>query len=227
MDREINIVYFIWINENIDWVSIIRGQINEIINSDILLEAKLNIVLTGNNSYIIKEAYDLIFALLKNIDDLLMDINTHLENNYEYEGIKKLYDLANLYPNKYYLYLHTKGMFNSDEIGRSMDEIILTKTILKEWKENIYNLKKNKNIVRIGMFPSDDGWVWFNFFWTTGQYLKSCEEPKITTDRYYYESWLCNSIMREFDSYSLFSNSINRFSGVDAANFLNSLRNRM
>ena len=227
MDKEIQIVYFIWINENNDWKSIISGQINDIIESGILLEAKLNIILTAKDSYITKKVYELLLTLFKKVDDLLLDISTFLENKYEYEGIKKLYDLANIYPNKYYLYLHSKGMFNGNGYGRTNDEMILTKSILKNWKENVSILKKNRNIVRLGMFPADGGWIWFNFFWTRGDYLRTCEVPKITKDRYYYESWLCNSVMREFDSYSLFSHNITRYSGIDAGNFLISLRNRI
>jgi hypothetical protein len=226
IDKEINIVYFIWINENIDWKSIICGQLNDIIESDILSNAHLHIVLTANSSILTKDAYDLIFNSLRNMDDLLLDITTFLKNEYEYQGIKKLYDLANMYPNKYYLYLHSKGMFNRNGISRSKDEVILTKSILKDWKDNISIFKKNKNIVRMGMFPADGGWVWFNFFWATGRYLRTCEEPKLTSDRYYYESWLCNSIMREFSSYSLFTKNMSRFSGIDAGNFLLSLRNK-
>jgi hypothetical protein len=227
MDKNINIVYFICINESKDWKTIVNGQLTDIVNSNILLEAKLNIVLSVPNSNLTKEAYELIITSLQNVNNLLLDINTFVGNRYEYEGIKKLYDLADSEPNKFYLYLHTKGMFNSNEFSRSNDEKILTKTILKDWKESISILKKHRNIVRIGMFPADGGWVWFNFFWTRGDYLRTCEVPKITHDRYYYESWLCNSIMREFDSYSLFSHNLSRYSGTDAGNFLISLRNKI
>jgi hypothetical protein len=230
--KDINIVYFIWINENRDWKEIITGQINDIKNCGILYKSKLHIVLCANNNYYINQSLNVIFNLLSNIDYLTLDINTFLENKYEYEGIKKLYDLANLYPDKYYLYLHSKGMFNTSvnnsntKSSRFIDEIILTNGILNRWNEILSIFKNNKDIMRIGMFPSDGGWVWFNFFWTRGDYLRTCEEPRITNDRYYYESWLCNSVMREFDSYSLYSNKIQKYSGTDAGNFLINLRQK-
>lgn len=229
-NRDINIIYFIWINENRDWKSIIGGQINDMKRCGILSQSKLHVVLCANTNYYLNQCSNYIFSLLSDIDDLVMDINTFLENNFEYQGIKKIYDLANEYPDKYYLYLHSKGMFNKtfDVISSSrfIDERILTHTILNNWRDVIKILKDNKNIVRIGMFPSEGGWIWFNFFWSRGDYIRSCEEPKLTNDRYYYESWICNSIMRSWDSYSLYSHSIKKFNGTDATNLLHELRKK-
>ena len=224
----INIVYFICINNKIDWESIVRGQLMDIVKSNILSSAKLYIVLAANSLIMIKEAYNLIFTILKYVNNLFMDIETHLENKYEYRGIKKLYDLANIHSSDYFLYLHSKGMFFNNNTGkRTENESILTKAILNDWNNTINVFRKNNNVVRIGLFPAQGDWIWYNFYWTTGMYLRSCENPKITSDRYYYESWLSTSIMKEFDSYSLFSHNIQRFSGIDATNFLNSLKNKI
>lgn len=48
--------------------------------------------------------------IIKNIDSNI-NINYHTENKYEYYGINKIWQLANLYPEKIFLYFHSKGMF--------------------------------------------------------------------------------------------------------------------
>jgi hypothetical protein len=225
MDKRINIVYYLWINENRNWKVIINGQLNDLIESNIFSNAKLHIVLSGKTNELLTEVTYYILSILNYVDNLLFDLTTTLKNNYEYFGIKKLYDLANEEPNKIYIYLHSKGMFNvhNQNHKRFHHEEILTKTIVNKWNDIINIFDNNEFIVKAGLFPSTGGWVWFNFFWAKGDYIRTCEIPKLTNNRYYYESWICNSILNEFNTYCIYNNTTDTFSGDNALKLIETL----
>ena len=68
----------------------------------------------------------------------------------------------------------------------------------------MYRFKKDLNIDKIGLYPSDKGFIWFNFWWARGDYINKLEEPIISEDRYYYEVWLNKFKKIECDnSYSI------------------------
>ena len=148
----------------------------------------------------------------------------YIINLFEYYGIKKLYDLSQTEPNKIYLYFHSKGMFNYRGIGdeRTKEEIILTKTIINPWSSVLNIFKNNLNINIMGMFPSTGGWIWFNFFWIRGSYIKNkCDDPKITDNRYYYESWIADiNNPKGNELYNMYKGNFIRYSGEEALQLL-------
>jgi hypothetical protein len=227
-DKRINIIYYIWINKDRNWHDIIEGQLNDLKNSEILSVSKLYIILCAENNQLITDATYLIFSSLNYVENLTLDFITTLDNKYEYYGIKKIYDLANNEPHKYYVYLHSKGMYhlNINNLSRFSDEITLTRTLINSWKSIIKILDNNKLIMKVGLLPALGGWLWFNFFWVKGIYVRSCEEPRITNDRYYYESWLATTIMAEFYSYSIYEGKIKRYDGTEASNIITNLRGK-
>lgn len=224
MIKNINIIYYIWINPERNWKIIIEGQLNDIKISNILNDAKLHIIISASTNELLNEVLKFILSILINIDNLIFDLNTTLENKYEYEPIKKIYDIANKEPEKLYIYLHSKGMYHlnisNNNNQRFYQEKTLTRTLIYQWKSIINIFNNNKNIMKVGLFPALGGWIWFNFFWVRGDYIRSCENPKISNNRYYYESWLSTSIMNEFDSYSLYDKKIKRYSGDEASNLI-------
>jgi hypothetical protein len=73
----------------------------------------------------------------------------------------------------------------------------------------------------IGLFPSKSNkkkFVWFNFFWSRGSYLTTCEDPKITSDRYYYEKWLETG--NDGVIYNLYENNFRKYDLWDAGDIL-------
>lgn len=228
INKSIHIVYYIWINEERNWQIIIKGQLQDIIESNILEDAHLNIVLCTDKIDLITDATYFILSTINYTNHLTFNLYTTQFNNYEYEGINKLYELANQEPNKLYIYMHSKGMFNKiyNPNIRLDEEIILTKTLLYDWKKIKNLFLENKFLMKAGLVPAIGGWIWFNFFWSRGEYIRTCEKPKITDTRYYYESWLTTSIISEFDSYSIYSNTISRYSQEDAVNILNLSKNK-
>jgi hypothetical protein len=217
---KINIVYFIWINLKKNYECIILGQLNDIINSNILSEAKLYIEICC-------EYEDITPIIKEKIDNTLQsfdyEMTFHTINIFEYYGIKKMYDLALKEPNKYYLYLHSKGMFNYDNTNtRHNFETTLTKGTVYQYKKVIELFETNSNISKIGLFPAikhDGRYIWLNFYWSKGTYLNTCEDPIQTTYRYYYETW---SGSGEKDSliYNLHENNYKKYELHEVAGIL-------
>jgi adenylate cyclase len=126
--KNINIVYFAWINEKKNWRNIIEGQFLDIVKSNILNYAKIFIEVTCENPNLVDDVKNLFVNILIQNNEHDYEIQMHDINHFEYYGIKKLYDLAKLEPDKYYLYLHSKGIFNYGNIEeRHNNELTLTK----------------------------------------------------------------------------------------------------
>jgi len=118
------------------------------------------------------------------------------EPTFEYYGIRAMWEVGQMRPhrNTVVFYFHSKGLTH-------------WKTI-KEYKQNApYQLSINKitlgqvdrvfeafdlfpEINKAGAKVAGNGWVWYNFMFARGSYLKRVEEPILTGRRYYYEDWI-------------------------------------
>ena len=117
-------------------------------------------------------------------------------------------------------------MFNwyNSCIDRSRDEINLTRNTIYLWKDIVDVFEKNSNINKIGFLPSNEGWMWFNFFWARGNYLITCDEPIITDNRYYYESWLGSGDKNNGISYSIYSHDYKKYKAEEAIDIITKMR---
>jgi hypothetical protein len=211
-NSDINIVYFIYINPNRNWKLILEGQMNDLKNTNILENNKLFVVISCDDDDNIHLAKNIVNTILVDYND---NINFTIEsqNLFEYPGIKKVYDLALINKNKILIYFHSKGMVFHNR-GRNNTEKLLTNNLFNNWENTLSIFMNNNDVNKIGLFPSDDGFIWYNFFWVRAEYVTKLEKPIITDNRYYYESWL-NSLTNSqslYDSYSLYNNNMNQFS---------------
>jgi hypothetical protein len=46
------------------------------------------------------------------------------------------------------------------------------------------------SIHKIGKRSGGTGWIWYNYWFARGSYVKLCKAPITTEYRHYYESWL-------------------------------------
>ena len=222
----LNIIYFVWINENKNYKKIIEGQIDDMITSGILKVSNLYIECVCENTSLLTEINNIFSEKLINIKKYNLVI--HHTNHYEYYGIKKLYDLACAQPNSYFLYFHTKGMFNYNNINdRHIYELTLTKGTLCLFKEVLETFNKNQNIMKIGLFPAindnNEHFIWFNFYYARGSYLLTCEKPIISTNRYYYETWSESGNNHLGLVYNLYEKNFKKYQLHEAGNILNNL----
>ena len=222
LEKPINIIYFVWINPNKNYKNIIKGQLNDILNCKILEKANLYVEICCEDLNLI-DSIKSIFSVI----DIDFKINFYTKNYYEYYGIKKMYDLAIKEPMKYYLYFHSKGMFNYNNINeRHIYEKTLTKGTLYQYEKVINLFEKNNDITKIGLFPSahnNNNFIWFNFFWARGTYLNTCENPIITDNRYYYELWSGNGNNEMGKVYNLYENNYKKYELNEAGYILNYL----
>jgi len=217
----LNIIYFVWINPKKNYKNIIEGQLDDIINSGIYKVSKL---------YIVCACTDLLVNSIKKLfSTKLLEINYELEikneNLYEYYGIEKLYSLAIKEPLSYFLYFHSKGMFNYDNTNRHIYELTLTKGTLYLYEE-VLEIFKNNNIMKIGLFPSNyhnKNFIWFNFYYARGTYLITCEKPIISSNRYYYETWSETGDNQMGLVYNLYEKNFKKYELAEAGDILNKL----
>jgi len=183
------IVYFIYINPDRNWKIILEGQMNDIKATNILETNKLFVVISSNDENNIQNVKNIVNSILIDYNHNI-DFTIEPRNLFEYPGIKKVYDLAINNKDKLFIYFHSKGMVFHENSKRNKIEEKLTKNTFKNWKKTISIFKDNSNIHKIGLLPSNKGFIWYNFWWARGEYINKLEEPVITEDRYYYEVWL-------------------------------------
>lgn len=66
-------------------------------------------------------------------------------------------------------------VFSNNSNGRSGPEKLLFYSIITPWKKLVNIFKNNININKIDSKASSEGFMWFNFWWARGSYLKNCE----------------------------------------------------
>ena len=217
MDRIINIVYYVWINPNRNYNIIIDGQLNDLIVSGILERSKLFIVICCEHNHLINYINNIVQTKLGSISNIEYSIKYTNVNNFEYAGIKKVYDLALQEPDKLYIYMHSKGMLNYDyPHHRTASNEYLTRTLISMWKDIITTFNLNPNFLKMGMFPAKTNWIWFNFWWARGTYLNTCEDPIITDYRYYYESWVGTGNNSIGQTYNFNEGNFNSYTAEEA-----------
>jgi hypothetical protein len=210
--EEIIIVYYIYINPNKNWKSIIGGQLEDLKNVQLLDYAKVFCVICTPNNELFEECNLLINQICQG-----KSINSHVTvNNFEYPGIKKLHELGSFYPDKLFLYMHSKGMVFHGTPGRTRVEHFLLINTIKYWKY-ILNIFKNYNFIdKAGVFPDHTGIIWYNFFWISGSFLKELEPPIITDNRHYYEHNYIINKNSQNNCFSLLTYELSRFSCENA-----------
>lgn len=186
--KKIIIVYFGFVNDKIQWWNIIGEQLLQLKSNGILTLSELHVFLSSESNECLKQCEFKVKQLIPESHTYTSNVN-----NYEYEGINLVWNLAVKSPENIYLYFHSKGI-SSTSNHRSMSERKLFKTIIDSWKNVIDIFSDNPNINKVGLTASEPGWMWFNFWWARGTYLSKCEQPIITTRRHYYEDWLCRRI---------------------------------
>lgn len=111
-------------------------------------------------------------------------------NQHEYPGIQKAYERGKTCD--VVLYFHSKNMTRYDGTRTFHDPIAqkIMEDIVVNWRYVLFVLSHFPTIDKVVCTCSPEGWGWFNYWWVRGTYLQDMEPPMMTSDRYYYESWL-------------------------------------
>lgn len=195
------IVYFIncLVNPNyFDWLKYqLNYMVKQVNNKNIKELDKREIFIIAT----IKKSEKKIF--MKKIHLFFPEFKFKIEffNNeqYEYQGINKVWELGQIHNNKndIILYYHSKGItrYKTYKFNKNDNYNIILKDIKKIF--NIFD--KFSEIDKIGYSCGGIGWIWYNFWYVRGSYINFVEKPIITNRRHYYEDWLGRKLNNKND----------------------------
>ena len=209
------IIYYIYVNSNVNWKIIVEGQIEDLVSKD-LHHSKIHFVICSNN----QENIDNCISFIETKNLPLKEFTTTTENNFEYPGLLKLHQLGKQFPDDYFLYLHSKGMCFGNNGDRNLYEKHILQNTIK-YPEYIKYLFENLKVDKAGLFPDVSGIIWFNFFWISGKFLNTIPEPVVSTDRYYYETGVING----GSCFNLLSYNFKKVTQFDAIKCFKSFKN--
>ena len=222
---KLKIIYYCWINKQKKYKNIICGQLNDVANYGILNKSKLYIEVCNEDITLEHDIRKFIYEILQGYE---YEIVFHKENTFEYYGIKKIYDLAVLNPTDYFIYFHSKGMFNYPETDdRHIYETTLTTGTFHAYDKTIEIFNNNPEIMKICLFPSNiykQNFCWLNFFWARGTYLITCDNPIISSNRYYYEVWSESGNNSMGVVYNLLEHNYKKYELYEVGDILNKLQ---
>jgi hypothetical protein len=121
-------------------------------------------------------------------------IECYYENEYEYRGILKVWELGQSKnkKNDIILYFHSKGVTHHEsyEVTKNDNHNIILQDINKI--QEIFTIFPD--IDKIGYCSGGVGWIWYNFWYVRGSYVNRVEKPIKTERRHYYEDWLARKV---------------------------------
>ena len=197
----ITVAYNVFIWPPQDWRLVVGGQLEDLAKSGLLKCAKVVIAVAVPQEFDGLTYRDLqheMHAAVSFIRGLeagkdAMIVQEH-ENAFEYPAIHSLYRIARSEAdaaarNHLFLYFHTKGMVNHGVLTERMDTGLFDATIVP-WRAVAQQFIEDSSIRVAGWMPSYAGYVWRNFWWARGDYVKQLSEPKRGVKRHWFEAWL-------------------------------------
>lgn len=187
------IVYFINCYVNANYLYMVSSQLKELRETGLLTETQceLHVVSSGAPA----DRKTLGAELKKQFGDSPVVFHEHTEaNQFEYPGIRKVWQLSQRGKDAFVLYFHARGLSRM-KLGRfrrkrQPQEKRLFRSVIGAWRQNLTWLHHITSADKLGLTCGGNGWVWFNFWWARASYLKQLEEPVVTDRRHYYEDWL-------------------------------------
>jgi len=187
--ENINLIVYLIYCVN-DYLEIVNQQLNRIKISG-LYDWCDKLEITCINT---KDDFEDIEELLKNLKKVTL--NKFTTNNYEYEGINKVWEYSQQYSGKVF-YFHTKGVSNNynnnienKKSERKVKGVAWWKEIMEHYLIDNYKecIEKLDQYDQCGV-TNNGGWWWGNFWWANLNFIKANEKP-YHESRWYYEAWL-------------------------------------
>jgi len=181
LERTLNInlyiVYFINCMLNVNYMEWIINHMNLVKN----YEGEIYLIA------VIKKEDEKSFRDSINLLNPKINIECFFENEHEYRGILKVWDLGQKHnsDNDIILYFHSKNITRySHYIHTNLNSVIDQYDRAKE----IFTIFPT--IDKVGNSCGGSGWIWMNFWYVRASCLKTIERPVKTSRRHYYEDWL-------------------------------------
>lgn len=192
----VDVVYFanLFVNRSHGHLLILQ-QMFDLIETGLLEVATLHIVVSCPRNY----DYQPIIQQIREKTTSPIQFHFNHDNCHEFPGIMKVYQLAlqTHYRSHYILYFHAKGI-SRFQGEREPIEKALHSIVISPWKRIFKIFKYYPTIDKVGSTYSQQGWMWWNYWWVRATYVARLESPIKTTRRYYYEDWLCRVLIRPY-----------------------------
>ena len=176
------VVYYINCIVNNNYLDWLKNQIKYItdLNAKIYIHATISEDLDNTFKQIV-------IQLFPN-ENIIIQCN--YTNEYEYPGILKVWQIGQEHCNKndIILYFHSKGVTHNPNYTFNINDCC--NIILKDFNKIKNIFTTYDKIDKIGYSCGGNGWIWYNFWYARGSYIKMVEKPIKTTRRHYYEDWL-------------------------------------
>lgn len=202
---DITVGYNIFIWPAQDWRFLIGSQLQDLADSGLHDCARLVIAITMpevhvNHTYLdlqlmMQQAVSFVREQAAGKDAVI--IQQH-ENLYEYPALHSLYRIAMSDQNDaiahdhLFMYFHTNGMVNHGVMRERIDRDIFNATVMP-WRGVVQQFLHNDDIRVAGYLPSFQGFIWRNYWWARGDWVRKLAPPPInppTQGRWYFEYWL-------------------------------------
>jgi hypothetical protein len=223
INYSIHIVYFISCICNKNWYDWLFNQMNLVKH----MNGNIHIVASISHSEE-SEFREKIVQILPEAN-----IECYYENEFEYRGIKKIWELGQIHSkeNDILLYFHSKGVTHHSnyDSNRHANYNAILKDIDKI--KEIFTIFPK--IDKIGESVGGIGWLWYNFWYVRGSYLSKVEEPVKTERRHYYEDYISRKVKEGDDihcqfqrPFSFYENTIKNcygfYTGINGIKNINS-----
>ncbi len=200
-NKKLDIVYFINSDLNNSFFKLFKDQLMDLIKSKIFKYPflKIHIVIICSSLPRRVKIHEIINSLkLKDFFDFNLIFSS--DQNKEFEGINKVWELAKNGEENLILYFHGKGISyiaNPLLYIRQPLEKFIFKLLIHNWEKNFEKIFRLYSINKIGILSGGNGWSWFNFWIARSGYLSKLEKPKKTNYACYYEDWLGRTILKK------------------------------
>lgn len=176
-----------------DYLDIVKDQFNRVVSSGLYSWCdKMEITCVVDHN--VEHSFDELELLFANRPKVTL--NKIRTNDYEYEGINKVWEYSQKYQGEVF-YFHAKGVSNKFK-NLSTKEISSRKQEgIKWWKEIMeYYLIDNFRDCLAKLKTNDqcgvtlvNNWWWGNFWWSNLDWVHANHAPE-HGDRWYFEAWL-------------------------------------
>ncbi|GAB5357981.1 hypothetical protein AAMO2058_000420200 [Amorphochlora amoebiformis] len=213
----VHIVYFAWADDDGNYDHILVYNLNylkkiKLCGPSFPIKCSLHVELSADTKQKEEQMKFHIFRLFPNAT-----VNVHTDNQYEYWGINRVYEVSmessGLYVNSnktskptnemisshkrdaentYVLYFHDKGATHQAKVIPRVKTLHVL--VLSQWREILDTFMKDPSINKIGFLAGEHGLQWFNFWWVRASYISETRMKPYNSEkagsRYYYEHWL-------------------------------------
>jgi hypothetical protein len=179
----IELVFFMWLSDAYKQPVLATRYLAQLHSYQI--PCRFHLVITGSTS----QYYKLQTWLQTEGRDLpLGSVEFTSENTWEYRGLLKVYQLGQAANDRTLVaYCHSKGASMVQEINGECRTLM--RETFAQWEAMVGHLDRDPTIDLV-CYTTNKTFVWFNFWWARGSYLKRLERPTLQeTDRWYYERW--------------------------------------